>query len=245
MTTEGIKEALEYAVELRECGQEIVESSDGTEYYDSRKFSLTELNPKRYPQTLELSTLTSLVDYLKTDLNQLKDQKLIVVVEKNDEVCVWSENDELEHRTLLVDVKARIPELTFGRFLSSEQFNIMLQSNFIDGNDRGALLEFASALKIENGAEIEDNGVSQVATVKTGVASLAKGKVPNPVDLRPYRTFTEVEQPSSKFVFRIDKNGQMALFEADGKRWVSDAVSRIADYLKEELSEEKHITVLS
>ncbi|MBZ2139994.1 hypothetical protein K1I73_06530 [Streptococcus gordonii] len=245
MTTEGIKEALEYAVELRECGQEIVESSDGTEYYDSRKFSLTELNPKRYPKTLELSTLTSLVDYLKTDLNKLKDQKLIVVVEKNDEVCVWSEDDEFEHRTLLVDVKARIPELTFGRFLSSEQFNIMLQSNFIDGNDRGALLEFASALKIENGAEIEDNGVSQVATVKTGVASLAKGKVPNPVDLRPYRTFTEVEQPSSKFVFRIDKNGQMALFEADGKRWVSDAVSRIADYLKKELSGEKHITVLS
>ena len=245
MTTEGIKEALEYAVELRECGQEIVKSSDGTEYYDSRKFSLTELNPKRYPQTLELSTLTSLVDYLKTDLNQLKDQKLIVVVEKNDEVCVWSEDDELEHRTLLVDVKARIPELTFGRFLSSEQFNIMLQSNFIDGNDRGALLEFTSALKIENGAEIEDNGVSQVATVKTGVASLAKGKVPNPVDLRPYRTFTEVEQPSSKFVFRIDKNGQMALFEADGKRWVSDAVRMIADYLKEELSGEKHITVLS
>ena len=245
MTTEGIKEALEYVVELKECGQEIVESSDGTEYYDSRKFSLTELNPKRYPQTLELSTLTSLVDYLKTDLNQLKDQKLIVVVEKNDEVCVWSEDDELKHRTLLVDVKARIPELTFGRFLSSEQFNIMLQSNFIDGNDRGALLEFASALKIENGAEIEDNGVSQVATVKTGVASLAKGKVPNPVDLRPYRTFTEVEQPSSKFVFRIDKNGEMALFEADGKRWVSDAVSRIADYLKKELSGEKHITVLS
>lgn len=245
MTTEGIKEALEYAVELRECGQEILESSDGTEYYDSRKFSLTELNPKRYPQTLELSTLTSLVDYLKTDLNQLKDQRLIVVVEKNDEVCVWSEDDEFEYRTLLVDVKARIPELTFGRFLSSEQFNIMLQSNFIDGNDRGALLEFASALKIENGAEIEDNGVSQVATVKTGVASLAKGKVPNPVDLRPYRTFTEVEQPSSKFVFRIDKNGQMALFEADGKRWVSDAVSRIADYLKKELSGEKHITVLS
>ena len=162
MTTEGIKEALEYAVELREYGKEILESSDGTEYYDSRKFSLTELNPKRYPQTLELSTLTSLVDYLKTDLNQLKDQKLIVVVEKNDEVCVWSEDDEFEHRTLLVDVKARIPELTFGRFLSSEQFNIMLQSNFIDGNDRGALLEFASALKIENGAEIEDNGVSQV-----------------------------------------------------------------------------------
>lgn len=121
----------------------------------------------------------------------------------------------------------------------------MLQSNFIDDNDRGTLLEFASALKIENGSEIEDNGVSQVATVKTGVASLAKGKAPNPVTLRPYRTFGEVEQPASLFVFRIDKQANMALFEADGKRWVADAVGNIAAYLKEQLADQKHITVLA
>lgn len=243
--TENIKAALEYAVELNQHGLEIVTAGDGTEYYDANKTRMVELDPKRYPRTLELSTLTSLVEYLKSDLNGMQDQRLIVAVEKNDEVCVWSENDEFEHRTLLVDVKARVPELTFGRFISSEQFNIMLQSNFIDDADRGALLDFASALKIENGAEIEDNGVSQVATVKTGVASLAKGKVPNPVDLRPYRTFNEVEQPASKFVFRIDKNAQMALFEADGKRWVQEAVGNIATYLKAELADMEHITVLA
>ncbi|CYX37361.1 TPA: hypothetical protein ACIRGN_000676 [Streptococcus suis] len=243
--TENIKAALEYAVELNQHGLEIVTAGDGTEYYDANKTRMVELDPKRYPRTLELSTLTSLVEYLKSDLNGMQDQRLIVAVEKNDEVCVWSENDEFEHRTLLVDVKARVPELTFGRFISSEQFNIMLQSNFIDDADRGALLDFASALKIENGAEIEDNGVSQVATVKTGVASLAKGKVPNPVDLRPYRTFNEVEQPASKFVFRIDKNAQMALFEADGKRWVQEAVGNIAAYLKAELADLEHITVLA
>ncbi|HGA1325634.1 TPA: hypothetical protein ACIRIH_001308 [Streptococcus suis] len=243
--TENIKAALEYAVELNQHGLEIVTAGDGTEYYDANKTRMVELDPKRYPRTLELSTLTSLVEYLKSDLNGMQDQRLIVAVEKNDEVCVWSENDEFEHRTLLVDVKARVPELTFGRFISSEQFNIMLQSNFIDDADRGALLDFASALKIENGAKIEDNGVSQVATVKTGVASLAKGKVPNPVDLRPYRTFNEVEQPASKFVFRIDKNAQMALFEADGKRWVQEAVGNIAAYLKAELADLEHITVLA
>ena len=243
--TENIKAALEYAVELNQHGLEIVTAGDGREYYDANKVHMVELDPKRYPRTLELSTLTSLVEYLKSDLNGMQDQRLIVAVEKNDEVCVWSENDEFEHRTLLVDVKARVPELTFGRFISSEQFNIMLQSNFIDDADRGALLDFASALKIENGAEIEDNGVSQVATVKTGVASLAKGKVPNPVDLRPYRTFNEAEQPASKFVFRIDKNAQMALFEADGKRWVQEAVGNIAAYLKAELADLEHITVLA
>ncbi|HEL1984391.1 TPA: hypothetical protein TY284_001873 [Streptococcus suis] len=243
--TENIKAALEYAVELNQYGLEIVTAGDGTEYYDANKTRMVELDPKRYPRTLELSTLTSLVEYLKSDLNGMQDQRLIVAVEKNDEVCVWSENDEFEHRTLLVDVKARVPELTFGRSLSSEQFNIMLQSNFIDDNDRSALLEFASALKIENGAEIDDNGVFQVATVKTGVASLAKGKAPNPVLLRPYRTFGEVEQPASLFVFRIDKNAQMALFEADGKRWVQEAVGNIAAYLKAELADLEHITVLA
>ncbi|HEM3871635.1 TPA: hypothetical protein U1U91_000691 [Streptococcus suis] len=243
--TENIKAALEYAVELNQHGLEIVTAGDGTEYYDANKTRMVELDPKRYPRTLELSTLTSLVEYLKSDLNGMQDQRLIVAVEKNDEVCVWSENDEFEHRTLLVDVKARVPELTFGRSLSSEQFNIMLQSNFIDDNDRSALLEFASALKIENGAEIDDNGVFQVATVKTGVASLAKGKAPNPVLLRPYRTFGEVEQPASLFVFRIDKNAQMALFEADGKRWVQEAVGNIAAYLKAELADLEHITVLA
>ena len=104
MTTENLKSALEYAVELNEHGLEILTAADGTEYYDANKFNLKELDPKRYPKTLELSTLTSLVDYLKTDLNNLKNQRLIVAVEKNDEVCVWSENDEIEHRTLLVDV---------------------------------------------------------------------------------------------------------------------------------------------
>lgn len=243
--SENIKAALEYAVDLNQYGLEIVTAADGTEYYDAHKTKMVELKPKRYPKTLELSTLTSLVDYLKTDLNNMKKQRLIVAVEKNDEVCVWSENDELEHRTLLVDAKARIPELIFGQFMSSEEFNIMLQSNFIDDNDRDTLLEFASALKIESGSKIEDNGVSQVATVKSGVASLAKGKAPNPVLLRPYRTFAEVEQPASQFVFRIDKQARMALFEADGKRWVQEAVGNIAAYLKAELADQEHITVLA
>lgn len=76
MTTENLKSALEYAVELNEHGLEILTAADGTEYYDANKFNLKELDPKRYPKTLELSTLTSLVDYLKTDLNNLKNQRL-------------------------------------------------------------------------------------------------------------------------------------------------------------------------
>ncbi|AFC93727.1 phage protein [Streptococcus pneumoniae] len=65
------------------------------------------------------------------------------------------------------------------------------------------------------------------------------------MELFQNRTFSEVEQPASLFVFRIDKQANMALFEADGKRWVADAVGNIAAYLKEQLADQKHITVLA
>jgi len=62
------------------------------------------------------------------------------------------------------------------------------------------------------------------------------------VVLRPYRTFLEIEQPASAFVFRLrrGREGELptcALFEADGGRWKLEAIERIRDYLKEQLSE--------
>ena len=78
-----------------------------------------------------------------------------------------------------------------------------------------------------------------------GVASLAQAKTPNPVTLRPYRTFNEVAQPASQFVFRINKSANLALFEADGGKWKLEAVERIANYLKNELASNKKITILA
>lgn len=82
-------------------------------------------------------------------------------------------------------------------------------------------------------------------TMKSGVASLAKATAPNPVTLRPYRTFTEVAQPSSQFVLRINKDAELALFEADGGKWKLEAIKNIADYLKTGLEDQDNITILA
>lgn len=72
--------------------------------------------------------------------------------------------------------------------------------------------------------------------------------VPNPVTLKPFRTFHEIEQPEIAFVFRM-KNGQSgvscALFEADGGAWKFNAVHSIAEYLKKELEGVENVAVLS
>ena len=64
--------------------------------------------------------------------------------------------------------------------------------------------------------------------------------VPNPVTLRPYRTFLEVAQPDSQFVFRIRDEGgspQFKIVEAEGGLWRNEAMIRIKNYFLEELKD--------
>lgn len=244
--TDNIKEALQYSVELAGKEDKIIVDKDGKQWYDSNKFNLRELEEdKRYPSKLHLTTLKSLVDYIKSGLNGLLEQKLIVVVDNPREVYVYTENDEREKRTTLINCEAVVPSFSFDSYYDTENFNIALQSRFVDVDDRQLIIDYASKIVIENGADIEDDGVSQVTTIKNGVASKGKAKAPNPVTLAPYRTFNEVTQPSSKFVFRIDKSGNLALFEADGGAWRLDAVNNVANYLKQEFADIDTVTVLA
>lgn len=102
--------------------------------------------------------------------------------------------------------------------------------------DADAIRQCASQIRIEGGADLSDNGVSQTVTIKEG-ATLSKAEVPSPAELRPYRTFLEVDQPSSPFVFRINRRGECALFEADGGIWKHEAMENVSQYLVNELKE--------
>ena len=65
--------------------------------------------------------------------------------------------------------------------------------------------------------------------------------MPNPVRLRPYRTFAEIEQPESEYVFRIMDDGQgpsFKLVEADGGLWKSAAMMKIKEYFNLALTDE-------
>ena len=68
--SENIKEAIAYGVELASREEKII-TVDDKHYYDDSKANLVELEPKFYPDVLELCTLDSLVDYLKSDLTTL------------------------------------------------------------------------------------------------------------------------------------------------------------------------------
>ncbi|HEY9734903.1 MAG TPA: hypothetical protein V6D06_01430 [Trichocoleus sp.] len=129
----------------------------------------------------------------------------------------------------------------WGKFFEIEPFIINLQSQFADQGHRSQVLRLVGNLRSENVGTYADDGVSQAVTVRQGIASVATAEVPNPVALAPWRTFSEVAQPESEFVFRLrsgQKEGSLpsaALFPSDGGAWKLEAVESIRSWLAERI----------
>jgi len=122
-----------------------------------------------------------------------------------------------------------------------EKFIISLQSMFVQTDASAEILRIIGNLKDGTVKSLADDGVSQSVTTKTGVATVGEVVVPNPVALQPFRTFPEIEQPESLFVFRLMSGGEnakpsAALFEADGGGWKNEAIQKIKTWLSDEVS---------
>ena len=237
-----IKEALQYIVNLsRPSIQEI-----GGEMYSDKALSRIVHNPKA--KAIELVTLRSLVDYIRSNTDVME-EKMIIHVVSPAMVKMYSCLDLDKEREHMVEVIAELPKFPFNTFVEHEQFIIGVQSKFIPNSDSELLLKFAGTVEGGTIAGYGDDGVTQKATVKTGLASKSDAVIPSPVTLMPYRTFTEVGQPESQFVFRMKEDKydgvQCALFEADGGAWKLKAMENIKEYLGHELDGFEQFTVIA
>lgn len=183
-------------------------------------------------------SLDALVEYLTSNVDRVGRERIIVHVENQSEVKVFSGlQPGHRDREEFVIASPILPHIYLDNFVERERFNIMLQSCFVDGNDRAKVLEaIATITKSDsNGVEIADDGITQSVEMQAGRAVKTRGAIPNPVWLAPYRTFPEIEQPVSPFVLRVNDNMDVALFEADGGAWRLEAMKRIKAYLEEKL----------
>ncbi len=190
--------------------------------------------------SLQLNTLTGLVDYVKSELER-EGKPLFLHVVDEEEVVLKSTLLSNGERETLVSANAIVPKFAYGRFLDTEELIIAFQSIFTKTDDRDTLLKVVGNVKEENVRETGDDGFSQAVTIKTGIASSNDVLVPNPVSLAPFRTFLEVEQPASDFIFRMKDGPVGAIFGADGGAWRNQAIANVRDYLQEQLSHEINI----
>lgn len=236
-----IKGALEYIVKSQL--PKVIES--GAHRYTD--VDLKRLDDELRAEPIKMTTLSGLVDYIKAKIDFMADRMLVQVVSPT-EVRLISMLDGDRKRECLVEVHADIPEFAYGKFMDSEAFLIGIRSKFIPNDDTEAILRFAGTVQCGTVAKYGDDGISQSATVSKGIAGKETELVPNPVRLRPYRTFTEVQQPESEFVFRMkdyDSSVTCAIFEADGGAWKREAMKNIKNHLEVELAELDQFTVIS
>ena len=216
---EGLKDALQYITGLKEEGMDPkVLTIEGETYCDKK---LTKYHNFPMAEPLNVNTLTSIVDYIKGRREELREATIIHIVSPS-RVRLLSGLIDRRDREVLVESCAIINEFRFDKYYDQERFLIELQASGTTAN-------------------YDDDGVSQKTTIKSGIANNTDVIVPNPVRLRPYRTFAEIEQPESEYVFRIMDDGQgpsFKLVEADGGLWKSAAMMKIKEYFNLALTDE-------
>lgn len=233
-----LKEFVEF---LQNQKKEPVISIDGRNYNVSLNNSLTPIRePER--ETIKLSSLTSLVSYIKSG-DGFEYELVTVVVSSSSEVVVKSKlfGHWKQTETIAVAEKEFIDRYNFyGKYYSIEEFKIKLMTCFKESQDSRKIISLISKVIDSNLKNIDDDGITQSITIKSGITMIGDEKLPPIVTLIPYCTFSEIEQPERKFLLRGKKSGeelQYAIFEADGREWDYKVRDEIREYLELNLDE--------
>ncbi len=229
-----LKEAIQYLVSLKDNKTYDING----ETYSDRELVRIEPHIDR-PTNLSVSGLDSIVKLVRNELDMFENLPIFIRVDDARLVSVFTTYDSVMCRDSLYTAKCDVPGFRDG-FREPEKAIIELRSKFIPGEGVDYLLDLLSRINKENGVTTRDNGVSQEVEARQGISLKALVQVKPRVSLRPYRTFLEVEQPESEFILRLDEDGNVGLFEADGGMWALDAKHRIAAYFEEQLAQEVH-----
>lgn len=223
-----IKAAMEYFKEQTRLA--IIQDGDGREFFADTNNPVI---PSIY-QPLEINTLTGINDWFASE--DYCEGSIIHVVDERNVLVITPPDTEWLLRGTHLSSHHSATEFRFNEFMGVEQFIISLQCHFEESTEKTSIIDFASKV---DGAEIktsEDSGIAQTVTIKDGISGRAEYKDFNPIiTLAPRRTFTEIKQPTSPFLLRLQKNRagnpEFALFDADGGQWKNKAIRDIKAYL--------------
>jgi len=230
-----LKPSLQYAVELAEPKIFTVEDVHGvTTQFSNKQLHQIQAHAPNQPNIVEVSTLTGIADLVRAKLEggAFTSDFFLHIEDETTVRLVAKDSDEYGRRLQLIVARpVSFDQFRFGQWMSQEEFVIAVASKFADGADKDYVLNIASTLTNDAVRTSEDNGFNQKVTAKAGIRMKEDITLKPRVDLAPFRTFPEIEQPVSSFVFRARCNGEgqpvLQLVEADGGRWKIEAIKRI------------------
>ena len=211
--------------------------------YSTDKIYAVEPPPPPAPGTVVIDTLTGIVDYIGNaiddDFSPISEKRIWLHVASPTDVILYSHVD-MDTLFRVAILKAKFPgnQYPFDRYMDQDKFVINLMTMFEPTEALGRLMQVAGNIANSTVSTSTDDGVTQTVNVKSGIAKTVQVEFQNPVPLKPFRTFGEVSQPESPFVFRVQKQNDaiaMALHEAGGNRWRMEAMMSTKTWLMEQM----------
>ena len=215
---------------------------------NGREYSNTSLSKFYEPEIAELTvhTLAALTGYLGSGVAEITAAgKMLVHIVGPDCVKLLSESfGPWKQRDELMTVKLLRDDFPFGCFLGQEEFSLKLAAMFVPNGDRELLIKAAGNLTDSSVVTSIDDGISQTVKMQTGIGNAENVLVQPYFWLAPWRSFPEIHQPESQFVFRMQPGAKCALFEADGGAWKLSAVESISEWISGHLPAGVPVTVI-
>lgn len=182
-----------------------------------------------YPQSINIFTLDGMVDFINAV--ELKPGTILHVEDERTVTLRSTPDPDTGDRHVLATCSAQTPRHNFGEYMDTDAFNTWLLSRFIQNAATESVFALVKSMTKEQSLTTTDDGVSQAITVKQGT-TCSTCLFKNPVPLQPIRTFSDITQPTSNYVLRVNTDGQVALFEGDGGAWKTEAVEAIHTHLR-------------
>ena len=188
------------------------------------------------------ATLAGFVDFITANRDALPLADCIVGVGPR-QVELLQPLDGFGRRPVRCMSRCRYEPPTVGVWTAQDKFLLQLRTQFMPGPDRDAMLTMLATLTTEGQRISDDNGLSQVVVVRTGITTVKRDNVPAVLSMQPRFTFAEVEQPSVNYVIRLreerhDGGVECALFEADHGQRDMAACEAIYGWLRSRLPDE-------
>lgn len=210
---------------------------------DGRPYSTGEFHPIKTEKAaiLYTSTLTALLDLLEHQSLCVPGDVMAHVTCPTQVDLIHRQPDQWRRALCVATATCeRNGVFPSGRYLTPEEFIIEAQVWFVDNENLRGLLSLASNLATEPVMQCQDDGFSQLVTIKKGAVNRGTTQIQPLVTLNPFSTFTEVQQPRRNYLLRLKGGGdrelpKLALYELRDCQWVTESISTIRAWLLTEL----------
>lgn len=185
----------------------------------------------------QLTSLDALVKMVRREGLQIADPLFITIPRIDEAMCFGSPGADNRRPNLYTVRATDVPGWESSVQMGFEEAIIAMRTRFQPSTDSEYVLQLLNNISTGSKVTFNDNGVATTVVTSQGVSLATSTNIRPIVNLRPYRTFQEVDQPESPFLIRVSERA-IRFIEADGGMWKLTARQTVKAFLEEALADE-------